>query len=149
MHSAPSVSYPVGRSLFAAALLLLGWLAGAGATVLWAVQVQPTGWRLAAAALLLGAVGLLAAHSWWKAAAGTLAWDGDGWTWAAQGSGTVSVSLDLQSWLLLRWEGEGCGRWLWLERAAGAPRWADLRRAVYSRARPQALPGAQPPAAET
>ncbi len=30
-------------------------------------------------------------------------------------------------------------RWLWLERAGRAERWEDLRRAVYSRARPQAL----------
>ena len=35
MHSAPSVSYPVGRSRFLGALLLALWTGGAGVAGLW------------------------------------------------------------------------------------------------------------------
>lgn len=148
MHSAPSVSYPVGRSSFGAGFFLLAWLAGASATALWWVQVQPPLSRLAMAALVLGATGLLALRSWLHGARATLSWDGESWYWAARGAGTVSASLDLQAWLLLCWEGDGGRHWLWLERAACAERWEDLRRAVYSRARTP-TPGAKPPAAQT
>lgn len=149
MHSAPSVSYPVGRSHFAAAFLLLAWLTGAGVVIAWCLQVQPTALRLLGASLLLGATGIVAAWNWWRLASGTLAWDGEAWRWAAHGAGTVSATLDLQAWLLVRWDGGGRVCWLWLERTACAERWDDLRRAVYFRARPSALSGAQPPTAET
>jgi hypothetical protein len=70
-----------------------------------------------------------------------LSWDGEIWSWPAVGqgsTGSLQVILDLQHWLLLRWTGGHAPRWLWLERAGRAERWEDLRRAVYSRARPQA-----------
>ena len=142
MHGAPSVSYPVGRSRFAAGLLLVVWLSGAAAVILWSAQVRVPGWHLAAAALLVLAAGLCAAWSWWRAPGGALSWDGESWSWSAAGqesAGSLVVSLDLQHWLLLRWAGGNASRWLWLERARYVERWEDLRRAVYSRARPQAL----------
>jgi toxin CptA len=151
MHSAPSVSYPVGRSLLAGVLLLLIWLLAAAGTGLWWAQVEAPGWRVAAAALVLVGSGLWAAWSWWHAARGSLAWDGECWNWSARGraaTGEPQVSLDLQRCLLLRWAGTNGRDWLWLERRERADRWDDLRRAVYSRARPQALPTAIEPAAK-
>jgi toxin CptA len=57
--------------------------------------------------------------------------------------------LDLQRLLLLRWHGAAGGvQWLWAERARHPDRWDALRRAVYSRATPDALQGAKPPAAK-
>ena len=141
MHSAPAVSYPVGRSRLAGALLLLIWLTALAATGLWWAQVQVAGWRWGAAVLLLACTGAFAAWHWWHAPVGTLAWDGESWNWSAKGrveAGEPDVRLDLQHWLLLRWRGGQGGCWLWLERAPLAERWEDLRRAVYSRARPQA-----------
>ena len=151
MHGAPSVSYPVGRSRFAGLLLLTAWLAGAATALASWLQGQPFAWRIAVVASLLAAAGVFAGLAWWRSASGTLAWDGDGWTWSGSSRsypGEVDVGLDLQRWLLLRFSGDGATHWSWLERSRHAERWDDLRRAVYSRARPQALPGAQPPAAK-
>ena len=151
MHSAPSVSYPVGRSRFAAGLLLAAWLLGTAAVALWLNEVRAPGWQRGASVLLVLAAGLGAASSWWRTPAGALSWDGENWCWPAAGqggAGAVTVGLDLQHWLLLRWTDGSAPRWLWLERARHAERWDDLRRAVYSRARPQALRQEQPPAAK-
>ncbi len=52
MHNAPSVSYPAGRSHFAAALLLGIWLLGCVAAAFWHLHT-PEAWRLAA---MLGAL---------------------------------------------------------------------------------------------
>lgn len=147
MHHAPSVNYPVERSRFAAALLLLAWLLGTGACWLWWIQAQAPGWRLGVASLVMFATGSFAAWSWWRSPRGTLACDGESWTWLADGrvsGGTPEVSLDLQRWLLLHWKGATVSRWLWLVRAGESGRWDDLRRAVYSRPRPQATPEAEP-----
>jgi len=151
MHSAPSVTYPVGRSRFAGAILLGIWLLAAGAAALWWARA-PEGWRLGALAAGLAASGGLAARSWLNAPRGTLGWDGEAWTWSRQlddRANEVFVGLDLQAWLLLRWTAGGTSHWLWLDRASRTDRWDDLRRAVYSRARPQAPQQARPPAAKT
>jgi hypothetical protein len=146
MHSAPSVTYPVGRSLFALWLLLLAWLAGAAALALWWGS-GASGGRLGIAALLCLASGTWAGLAWWRSPAGMLAWDGEGWSWAGgAGGGRLEVSLDLQRAMLVRWAGAGASRWFWLERASRPERWDDLRRAVYSRAAPQAPPGTRHPA---
>ena len=142
MHSAPSVSYPVGRSRFAAGLLLGGWLLGVAAVGLWSSQVRAPGWQLGASLVVVLLTGLCAAWNWLRAFQGVLSWDGQGWSWSACAQaeeGMPEVGLDLQRWLLLRWSGAAASRWLWLERARHPERWEDLRRAVYSRAKPQAL----------
>ncbi|NPC56191.1 hypothetical protein [Caenimonas soli] len=149
MHSAPSVSYPVGRSRFAATLLLVIWLLGAAGVALWSVQVRAPGWQVGASAALVLLAGLCAARNWWRAPPGDFSWDGENWNWSAAGqeaAGSLEVGLDLQRWLLLRFTGGKVVRWLWLERARHPERWEDLRRAVYSRARPQALRQEQSPA---
>ena len=151
MHSAPSVTYPVGRSRWGASLLALAWLAGVTATLQWTLHHEVASVRLAAAWLVLLATGAAAAWKWRAAPRGSLAWDGAGWTWdglAAAATGSVRVSVDLQRVLLVQWRGAGQAQWLWLERASSPERWDDLRRAVYSRARPETLPLAEPPAAK-
>jgi hypothetical protein len=148
MHSAPSVSYPVGRSRFAAVLLLLAWLLGGIATALWWLQSQSPGWRLGAASLVLAVAGACAAWNWWHSVSGVLAWDGQAWSWGGRQSGVLEVCLDLQHCLLLRWRSGSASEWFWLERAGSTGRWDDLRRAVYSRARPEALPEPRAPAAK-
>ena len=151
MHSAPSVSYPVGRSRFAAALLLAAWLLGGAVIALWWWQSQSPGWRLSAAWLVLAAAGAFAAWNWWRSVPGTLAWDGQNWNWSGEPraqTAVLEVSLDLQNCLLLRWTSGDVSGWLWLERTGRTECWDDLRRAVYSRARPEALPEPRAPAAK-
>ena len=136
MHSAPSVTYPVGRSPVAGALLLAVWLAAAAVIACW-WQTGAPAWRLGAAVLLWLASGLWAGWRWWRSPRGAVAWDGESWNWAGgepAGGGMLEVSLDLQWAMLVRWAGQRASRWFWLERASRAERWDDLRRAVYSRA---------------
>lgn len=152
MHSAPSVSYPVGRSPFAGTLLLLIWLVGVVAVVIWWSFVSWLSWRHVLAVLALCAGGAFAARQWWVTPDGVLAWDGEAWSWEAAAcsqAGTPVVALDLQRCMLLRWVAHGSVSWLWLERSRRSNRWDDVRRAVYSRARPEAPRGAQPSAVKT
>jgi toxin CptA len=142
MHSAPSVSYPVGRSPFAAGLLSGAWLLGVAAVGLWSFQIQAPGWQLGASLGMLLLTGLCAARNWLRAPQGMLSWDGQSWSCSAGAQtqeGVPEVGLDFQRWLLLRWSGATVARWFWLERSRHPERWEDLRRAVYSRAKPQAL----------
>ena len=138
-HSAPSVTYPVGRSLFLRRILILFWLGGAAATALGSPVSGPGDWRtaLAGAALLLAAV--MAWRFWRGLATGVLQWDGHAWQGLppAAGSAQLRVHLDLQRHLLVRLHGMACApQWLWLEAAFNPARWSDVRRAVYSRAMP-------------
>ncbi|MDQ6882547.1 MAG: hypothetical protein M3150_10675 [Pseudomonadota bacterium] len=148
MDQAPAVSYPVGRPLVAGLLAGGLWLAGAVVTLVWTFEADAPGWRQGAAMLAVGACGAYALLSWIHLATGELHWDGVGWT--APGAlppGLLEVALDLQRLVLVRWIGPGRSRWLWLEQKRCPQRWRDLRRAVYSRARPTALPAGRPPAA--
>ncbi|MGH6624960.1 MAG: hypothetical protein ACRECD_00175 [Burkholderiaceae bacterium] len=116
-------------------------------TALWSHQAPSLGWRqgLAWATVLAG--GVVAACAWWATPEGELRWDGQTWWWSASGeplAGVVTVALDLQRRMLLCWCGEpgpspSLRQWLWLERKRQPGRWDDLRRAVYSRARTDAL----------
>jgi hypothetical protein len=139
MHGAPSVSYPVGRSRFAAAFIVSASCLAAGGIATWAIQVQPTFGRMLLAATVTTLATLLAIRSWLRSEQGVLSWDGDGWSWAVAGaveSGTPAAVLDFQRVLLLRWKAETLTvRWLWAERDIRPSSWDDLRRAVYSRAR--------------
>ncbi|WP_298923661.1 hypothetical protein [uncultured Ramlibacter sp.] len=154
MHNAPSVTYPVGRSSLPGVLLAVLWLLGAAAAAAWAWQTAPSAGAQLLVAAVLALAGACALRMWRRLPEGELAWDGRGWFWPALAAeaGVLAVSLDLQRALLLRWQGRGEGRgaaqWLWLDRAACPERWGDLRRAVYSRATPDALAGARPPAAK-
>ena len=138
MHSAPAVSYPVGRSR------LHGWLVlglGLGACltgVLWLRQIDAVGWRQwLFAAVLLGASGTTA-MAWRRSAQGILRWDGQTWHWTgavALTQAVLRVHLDGQFFLLLSLRSDtGKRLWLWPERRLDVTRWSALRQAVFSRA---------------
>ncbi|HYD74830.1 hypothetical protein [Ramlibacter sp.] len=142
----------MGRSAFLGLLVALVWGAGALACAAWAWQgASPA--RLAAGLAASASAGAWAARWWWRQPDGWLSWDGSGWTWSpgegqpADGVGQLDAVLDLQSALLLRWSGPGPTTWFWAERRRLPARWAAMRRAVYSRADADALPGAEPPSA--
>jgi hypothetical protein len=150
MHSAPSVSYPVGRSAFVAWLYAALVLVALLALLAWVMQ-SSLGWRqwVALAAVLASAA--IAARDWQGSPTGGLRWDGVYWSWEEGGTATPGhpeIAMDLQSRLLVRWRPE-CGRvrWLWLERASDASHWDALRRAVYSRASTHVRAAGKPPAA--
>jgi toxin CptA len=153
MQDAPSVTCPVGRSVFGGALIAAVWLASVAAALMWSVQPAVAAWRLALAWSAVAIAGVLALRSWCRASDGVLAWDGSAWSWnegagARPGaSGRLELSLDLQHTMLARWHDGGARRWLWLERRRCPERWNDVRRAVYSRAGSPAG-AAEPPAAK-
>lgn len=146
--SAPPVRYPVGRG----AVLLWGLLAllGAGGAVLLFWLLQGAGdsvVRLSVAILVWLGAASAAWHFWRHRIDGELQWDGLQWRLEIErvGSlvhsldGNLWVRLDLQSHLWACMDGpDGRRTWLWLERQGAPERWGDLRRAVYSRPRPEA-----------
>ena len=150
MHSAPSVSYPVGRSAFVAWLYAALVSVALLALLAWVVQ-SSIGWRQWVALAAVLASGAFAARDWRGSPTGVLRWDGVDWSWDEGGdtaAGHPEISMDLQSRLLLRWCPEsGRVRWLWLERASDVSHWDALRRAVYSRASTHVRAAGKPPAA--
>lgn len=139
--------YPVRRSralalvlsavLLVGTAVLAGWLFfGVHGVSRWPVWAGAGLWLIAAGGAL---------HFWTAQFVGHLRWDGESWMLEVLGARASSmplaeapeVLLDVQSHLWLHASVVGRGRiWLWLERSAGPERWLDLRRAVYSRARP-------------
>lgn len=149
MRSAPSVTFPVGRSRYGRGIMLLAWLLGLATLALWLLHGPAPGWRHALAG---GALLACAAVAWWswrrQPQAGELAWDGAAWTWsagAAAGPVHLEVACDLQSAMLVHLRSVGGGlvphSWLWLEPQTDTEAWQAVRRAVYFRAGPQAQPG--------
>jgi toxin CptA len=154
MHSAPSVTYPVGRCAVHGAVLAV--LSALG---LLALGLLVALWPLAGAAWLWagGAVWLLwsvwALHSWWCSPCGQLQWDAratsatalpgersGGWRWHradlfAADLERVEWVLDAQRTLLLRLHPrDERVRWVWLEFRRDPGHWDDLRRALTSHA---------------
>ena len=134
MHSAPSVSYPVGRSRFSLAFIAITWLLGAAGLMAWGLQAAPTPSQVLVAVAAVLLPGAVAMRGWMHSAQGVLDWNGEGWTWSGTEPGTPQAVLDLQRAMLLRWSAGRRTRWVWLERSAKPSHWDDLRRAVYSRA---------------
>ena len=153
MHSAPSVTYPVGRSRFAALALGLVWLAGVAVMGAWLIQVAALGLRHFAALAGTAGCGGLAWMGWLRGPIGELHWDGQSWCWSAGGKrrvGQIAVQLDFQRHLLVRLSSDGAAsHWYWLARSDSRPCWDDLRRALYS-SRPAAAtaPTAARPSAQ-
>jgi toxin CptA len=140
MHNAPAVSYPAGRSSFAGGAMLLAWIFAGAGLVAWRMQVQAPAAALIAGGAVFVASGAFASRAWLRTPAGTVSWDGLGWTWTARSGaqpGTPEVALDVQRVMLLRWRGRSeRPQWLWLEQETRPDHWDDFRRAVYSRASP-------------
>lgn len=135
-------------------LALLG--AGGVALVNWLLQgAGDSVGRLCVAILFWSGAAGAVWHFWRHRVSGLLQWDGLQWRLEIDQRGKPShplvgflwVRLDLQSQLWVCLDGtDGRSTWLWLERQSAPDRWGDLRRAVYSRPRPEA-PGAGEPAA--
>lgn len=137
MHSAPAVSYPVGRSRFQGWLVSMAGLAGMVAGLLWRQQADLAGWRQWIFAVTLLGACVVAVQAWRRTPRGSLRWDGQAWSWTSvdvSACGVVTVHLDLQFFLLLSLRTDtGVRLWLWPERRAEVTRWNALRRAVFSR----------------
>ncbi|MBS0430360.1 MAG: hypothetical protein JSR41_23990 [Proteobacteria bacterium] len=138
MHSAPSVSYPVGRSRVGHAILWVIWAAGACCACAWRYQNDSNGARWA---VVLGAFVVASLALTWALrpqSARVLRWDGAFWSLSGarpMGMAEAAVALDLQCTLLLRLQEAGrATQWLWADRSAAPERWNAMRRAVYCRA---------------
>lgn len=138
MHSAPSVSFPVGRSRSAGRLLLVLWVAGAACAGAAILQSDAAGWRAGVEVVAVLGAGMLAALAHRRERGGELRFDGQGWTLTGDSSvaaARLAPALDMQSVLLVQLTAaDRRSRWFWLERTRSPQRWLDLRRAVYSRA---------------
>lgn len=142
MHSAPSVSYPLGRSRFLGGLLLVGWLLAAGVTLWWWRASAAADWRPLLGCLAWLLAGWVMLTGWRRSPVGRLQWDGQRWRWESvvYRSGTAleapAAVLDVQFALFLRLDNQaGAVWWLWAERSASPARWFDLRRAVHAKLR--------------
>jgi toxin CptA len=137
MHSAPAVSYPVGRSSFYGTLLVGIHVIGGSVLLAWAVVSDVLGLGHVAAFALWLASAALAMWSWRRAPAGALTWDGQHWLWTSGDLShpvVLSVALDLQSLMLIQLcSSEAPSLWVWLERRAAPARWRPCRRAVFAR----------------
>lgn len=155
MRSAPSVTYPVGRSAFLGWLLVGAGAAGLGALLLGAVyqrQATPLWWLVTAFWVLWV---LVAGSAWHRQVEGNLAWksahrrsEGNSpatspgeWVWSSaaylEGVALQRVErvYDLQAWMLLRLHNpDGARIWAWVERSRDVQRWSDLRRALVAHA---------------
>jgi toxin CptA len=145
MHSAPAVSFPVGRSRFQMMVLVVTWLLGGAGCAYWVADAEGADWRQAItfAMLLLG--GLCAVWQLKQSPLGELKWEGEHWVLqlapTLRGTapspaqvGDVSLQADLQFFMLLRFQDLARRTyWLWLDRSAPQTRWLALRRAVHGR----------------
>ncbi len=143
MHSAPAVSFPVGRSSMRALVYVLPVLLAGLACGGWAWQSASPAVIRIAVLCLYGLLLLPAVRTALRPPRGQLVWDGQSWRWdAAPGAqlGGVHARLDGQAFLLLEFRpAQGRGIWLWLERGMAPLSWDDLRRAVH------AVPSDHPP----
>ena len=146
MHSAPSVTYPVGRSRGATRLLLLLWALGACCAGASCYLIDSSGWRQLLLVFSVVFSGVAAGFGLRRDGVGVLHFDGLHWSLtgahASRGvhAARVLVALDFQSLMLLRLSEPGrARRWVWAEQRALPERWRDVRRAVYSRP-PSAAP---------
>lgn len=137
MHSAPAVSYPVGRCHIQAWLSACVWGLGALVCAGWISANGRLDWPQGAALLAWGLGGVLAWYDWRQTPSGTLRWDGQQWACLSHDSsqaGTVSPALDWQSGVLVAFHPMGGRRqWLWLVRTADPVRWQAVRRALHGR----------------
>lgn len=156
---APAVNYPFGRSSVLAGFLLAVVAWGAGGLAAWALQGTRAGvpWSVWMAVGVWLVAAICAVHFWRHQPVGMLRWDGQSWSVVlAAGhadaqvralSGPPGVFLDMQSHLWVHVSPAGRrDLWLWLGRSSQPERWMDLRRAVYSRAKPGVDPDAIAPA---
>lgn len=152
-HAPPAVRHPLKPSRTVAVCLCALWLVAAMLLLAWALNLQSGWWpaAVAVAVCLVAAAGMW--HGWLSLGKGFIAWDGVQWSICEAGPGQAAQPVLLQvradggSWLWvqvrplvsmvpagpLRWRSS---RWLLLLCRQSPETWGDLRRAVYSPARP-------------
>jgi hypothetical protein len=150
MRSAPSVTYPVGRSVLLMRLLLVvGVLCMAASVLAFSFGL---GWWALAGGLAWVVWVMTVTRAWQRQPQGRLAWEpstvravdpalrtvAGHWSWfsAAYLGGVVLQRVervhDLQAWMLLRLHNpDGARTWVWVERGSDPDRWDDLRRALW------------------
>ena len=138
MHSAPAVSYPVGRSSFQGWLVGLLCLMGIIFGLFWLYQSDPGGWRPWLFPLAMLCSWIVAMLAWSRSRQGRLRWDGQAWSWIQADRsvcGVLTVHLDLQFCLIVCLHlDDGALIWLWPERNTEVAQWNALRQAVFSHA---------------
>ena len=140
MHSAPAVSFPVGRSRFQSGLVGALITSGILVVTVWTLQADALGWRHWVAAIVCLMTSVMAVWHGWHAAKGHLTWDGAAWYWGVDAESqavTPEVVIDFQHVVLLRLR-DSAGAfvtWVWLDHALNPLRWVALRRAIYTRTR--------------
>lgn len=146
-RQAPPVHYPLRRSAVLGAILAFWLLAGAAVMAAWAL-LGARSWPLPLLAAGLWLLALCSAWHFWRGQfQGAIRWDGRSWaledlrppgfSWPLAKAPEALVDLQTHLWLCASPQGRAC-IWLWIERSARPERWTDLRRALYSRARPDA-----------
>jgi toxin CptA len=150
MHSAPSVTYPVGRSRGATRILIVLWALGACCAGASCYLFDSAGWRQLLLVLSVVFAGVAAGFGLRRDGAAVLHFDGLCWSLSGADStrfvraAQAAVALDFQSLMLVRLTEPGrARRWIWIEQRAMPERWRDVRRAVYSRT-PSAAPAGDP-----
>ena len=150
MHSAPSVTYPVGRSRGATRILVVLWTLGACCAGASCYLFDSAGWRQLLLVLSVVFSGVAAGFGLRRDGAATLHFDGLHWSLTGADptrgvrAARAKVALDFQSLILVRLSEPGrAARWVWLEQRSMPERWRDVRRAVYARA-PSAEPAGDP-----
>lgn len=138
MHSAPAVSYPVGRSRFQAQLVSVLAMLGGLTGLAWSLTADAPGWRQGVFFGVLLLVCGFSLWSWLRSPAGLLAWDGEAWRFSVDQRvfhGNLRLHLDLQFCMLLGFRSDEAGwLWLWPERRTAPAAWLALRRAVVANA---------------
>ena len=140
MHSAPAVSYPMGRSRFHGLAILFFAVAGALVMLLWMGSSDRLQWPHAVAALLWLLGISTALWRWYCMPAGLLIWDTQAWVWSVDDQPRTvrpEVALDFQSWMLLRLHSSATwlDSWVWPAHQDAPLQWQALRRALFCRYR--------------
>lgn len=140
MHSAPAVSFPVGRSRFQGSLVGVLIMCCVLTVTAWSLQADALGWRHWVAVSACWATSVWAVWHEWRTPKGNLAWDGGAWYWAVDAQSLTvvpEVVIDFQHLVLLRLR-DPVGTfvtWVWVARAFNPLRWVALRRAIYTHTR--------------
>lgn len=139
MHSAPSVSYPVGRSVVLAGLLTAA--AGLGMVAVIAGVANLSGVGAATVGLVWCGWGAGCLWAWERQPQGQLSWRAGTWSWVSEAyrEGValqrVERVYDLQSAMVVRLHNaDGARTWVWVEQGSDPARWHDLRRALIAHA---------------
>ncbi|MFM2036964.1 MAG: hypothetical protein RL459_2229 [Pseudomonadota bacterium] len=144
-QSAPSVSYPVGRSRFYPTVLCALWLFSVVIAVTWFLQSGRLVWAQGAMAGLLILLGVLFWREGRHQTKASLQWNGQEWVWIGEGEepiSQVSVTFDFQNVMLLTVDSQsGRRRWVWVQGTVSPRLWLPLRRALTAHGRPLTAPG--------